>query len=149
MKTVKCDNKIDFYKFLLMSRVNKEGMHPFYRNRDVSLNDFLSKQHNTDSFIYYANKFDFSETKEKTRSRLHHGHYAVKEHTLLQSVYNCRKIKKLKQLLHVAITVTIIGIIAGGIAAFTDVTDYKAYENTILIDRIDRLVRAVELDWGR
>lgn len=149
MNSEKFNNKVDFYKFILKSRVNTKGLRRFHENSDVSTNDLFSKHHTSDSFIYFANKFDFSETKEEMCRRLNHRHYSVKEYEKLQNVHICPKLRKIKKALQVALTVTIISIIAGGIAAFTDITNNNSYENTLLIDRIDRLVRAVELDWGR
>ena len=48
-----------------------------------------------------------------------------------------------------AFAIVIMGIIAGAIAAFTDAGTHKISGEAIYVDRMDRLIRAVELDWGR
>lgn len=150
MKTLKVNNKVDFYKYILLSRANSGCKAHIQEIPDVTINDFLSRHYNTDAFIYLANKIDFSETKEQKRKQVdQEKQYTVIEFTWLKSVFNPRKLKRFKQMLQVALIITTIGIIAGTIAAFTDVASHKVSEETALIDRIDRLIHAVELDWGR
>jgi chemotaxis response regulator CheB len=48
-----------------------------------------------------------------------------------------------------AAVIIIIGIIVGLTAVLIDSYSYKKSGTTILLDRLDRLIRAVEMDWGR
>ena len=43
----------------------------------------------------------------------------------------------------------IIGMIAGVVAIYFDAQLYKASGEGILINRLDKLIHAVEQDWGR
>jgi len=53
--------------------------------------------------------------------------------------------KKIKEIVFITITAMIVGVIA----VMIDANSRNNSINAMFIDRLDRLIRAVELDWGR
>lgn len=75
--------------------------------------------------------------------------FSLQRFSWFQWLVDFYAVPRFRKRINEAVFIIIIGIIAGTLAVLTEANLNNRTSDTILINRLDRLIRAVELDWGR
>ncbi len=151
MEMLNTFGKLDYYKQLLFCQKKVNGTKLILKTQFIGATKLLFKNCDSEASSDRANTDNYSETKKQQPNRKNM-HYTVIECTWFRRIFNPHKLQRIRQSLISAFVIILIGIIAGTIAAYIDAESYKiskSPEKAIYAEQIDRLIRAVELDWGR
>ncbi len=125
-------------------------------DKDFMVMDITTIRHGKVTTLNPINTLDRDTDIIHISSHAEEGISAKKERPLwlhrmpwLHKIVNTLETPKFRKKVREITIIAIIGIIVGIIAVMIDSYSYQKSGNTILLERLDRLIRAVELDWGR
>ncbi len=117
---------------------------------DGGADKFLAKPFKNKDLLHIIDGIDFEKINAlKNGQVLEEKNSMLQRFSLFGRIFNPHRMRIIRQKLVQFAILIIIGLVAGVVAIYFDAQLYKASGEGILINRLDKLIHAVEQDWGR